>query len=57
MDLNSLLHQIDDDKIRFEDRIAIAFMVMGGLFFIIIVISLLMNAMQFEQMEFESPFL
>ena len=57
MDLNSILREIEEDRIGFEDRISLVFMIMGGIFFALILVMMMLNVLQFEQMEFESPFM
>jgi hypothetical protein len=56
MDLNSILYDFENDRIGFEDKISLAFMVIGAIFIALIVLSVALNALQFNQVEFESPF-
>ncbi len=56
MDLNQFLNQTDDEKIAFQDKISLVFMIMGAIFLGLIVLTLAMNALNFQQVEFESPF-
>jgi len=51
------LNDIEDDRINFEDKISLLFMIIGAIFLVIIVVSLAMNFLQFQQVEFQSPFL
>ena len=54
--LNAILYELEDDRITFEDKLSLAFMVIGGIFFTIIIVSALLNALSFDSMEFETPF-
>ncbi|NVM29353.1 MAG: hypothetical protein HWN65_10980 [Candidatus Helarchaeota archaeon] len=56
MDLNSIILELEDDRIRFEDKLTLAFMIIGAIFFALIVVSLTLNLLRFEQVEFETPF-
>ncbi len=58
MDLISRIQSLtDEDRITFEDKMSLALIVMAAIFLAIIGVTLLLNVFQFEQMEFESPFL
>jgi len=57
MDLDSLLNQIENDEITFHDKLTLAFLVMGAIFLGIILVSVALNILHFQQIEFESPFL
>ena len=54
--LNAILYELEDDRITFEDKLSLAFMVIGGIFFTIIIVSALLNALSFDSVEFETPF-
>ncbi|HUX99505.1 MAG TPA: hypothetical protein VMV49_08135 [Candidatus Deferrimicrobium sp.] len=56
MDLQSIILDLEDEKITFEDKISLTFVIIGAIFFGLIVIALVMNALNFEQMEFDAPF-
>lgn len=56
MELNSIILELEDDRIRFEDKLTLAFMIIGAIFFALIVVSLTLNLLRFEQVEFETPF-
>ena len=55
MDLNSIILELEDDRIRFEDKLTLAFMIIGAIFFALIVVSLALNLLRFEQVEFDIP--
>lgn len=57
MKLDSILNELETDRIGFEDKISLAFMIIGGIFAVMILLSLVLNALQFEPAQFESPFL
>jgi len=54
--LNSILYELENDRINFEDKLSLAFMVIGGIFFTIIIVSALLNALSFDSVEFDTPF-
>jgi len=54
--LNSILYELEDDHINFEDKLSLVFMVIGGIFFTIIIVSALLNALSFDSVEFDTPF-
>ena len=56
MDINSLVFAEDETEISFQDKISVAFVIMGAIFLGLLVIALIYNLFQFEQMEFTMPF-
>jgi len=56
MNLNSLLSQEEPDKITFHDKLSLIVLVIGAIFLGMIVLSLTLNLLDFETMEFNMPF-
>jgi len=56
VDINSLVFAEDETEISFQDKISVAFVIMGAIFLGLLVIALIYNLFQFEQMEFTMPF-
>jgi hypothetical protein len=56
MDLNSILAQEEPDKITFHDRLTLLFMIIGGIFLATIVLSLALNMLNIQTVEFQTPF-
>lgn len=57
MNLNSLLAQEEADKITFQDRLSLLFMVIGAIFAAIIILSLALSLLDIQPVEFEGPFM
>lgn len=57
MDLYSILYESENDRINFEDKLSLFFMIIGAIFFTLIIVSVVMNLLNFESVEFESPFM
>jgi hypothetical protein len=56
MKLNSQILQEDEEKINFQDKLSLLFLVIGAIFIGLIVISLAMNVLNLQQMDFATPF-
>lgn len=56
MDLNSIIYDLENDRINFEDKLSLMFMIIGAVFLVLIVLSLFSNLLNFEQVEFTTPF-
>lgn len=56
MNLNAILSQEEPDKITFHDRLTLLFMIIGAIFFATIVLSLALNLLDFQTMDFQTPF-
>lgn len=56
MNLNSLVFQEDFDKIEFQDKLSLLFLIIGAIFIGIIVISLAMSVLNLQPGQFTSPF-
>ena len=54
--MNSLLSQEEPDKINFHDKLSLMFLVIGAIFLGMIVLTLTLNLLDFQTMEFETPF-
>ncbi len=56
MNLNSLLSQQEPDKINFHDKLSLMVLVIGAIFFAMIVLTLTLNLLDFQTTEFNIPF-
>jgi hypothetical protein len=56
MDLNSLLAKEEPDKITFHDKLSLMFMVIGAIFVMMIVLALVVNLLNIQTVEFQTPF-
>ncbi|MFX1296913.1 MAG: hypothetical protein ACFFD2_18905 [Promethearchaeota archaeon] len=56
MSFDSIIFDIEDEEINFEDKLSLLLILFGAIFFGIIVISVVLNLFQFEQMEVDLPF-
>ena len=56
MKLNSLIFQEQEDKINFQDKLSLLFLIIGAIFIGMIVITLAMNVLNFQQIQFTTPF-
>jgi hypothetical protein len=56
MKLNSLIFQEDADKINFQDKLSLLYLIIGAIFIGLIVTTLAMNLFNFQQIDFATPF-
>jgi len=56
MEPHFLLFQEDKDKINFQDKLSLLFLIIGAIFIGLIVISMAINLINFQQVEFTTPF-